>query len=141
MKFRLVLLLSLVLCAVSAQAKKYPEIKFERMMVDMGTFSMDDPVQTCEFKFTNVGSAKLVINAVRVTCGCTVVDYPKDFIAPGGTGVIKVTYDGSGKMPGKFKKSITIQTNGKVELTRVFIQGDMTDVPVSKKIPQEHRKE
>ena len=69
MKFRLVLLLSLVLCAVSVQAKKYPEIKFERMMVDMGTFSMDDPVQTCEFKFTNVGSAKLVINAVRVTCG------------------------------------------------------------------------
>ena len=133
MKIRLILLLSLVLCAMGMEAKKYPEIKFERVMVDLGTFCMDDPVQKCVFKFTNVGKAKLVINAVRVTCGCTSVDYPKDFIAPGGSGEIVVTYDGSGKMPGRFKKIIAIQTNSKEELTRVYIQGDMTDVPVSKK--------
>lgn len=120
--------------AISAQAKKYPQIKFEKNVVDMGAFCMDEPVRKCVFRFTNVGDAKLVINKVRVTCGCTVVDYPKDFIAPGGSGEITVTYDGTGKMPGRFKKSITIEANTKDTLTRIFIQGDMTDVPVAKKI-------
>ena len=62
------------------------------------------------------------------------VDYPKDFIAPGASGVITVTYDGSRSMPGRFKKSVTIEANTKNVLTRIFIQGDMTDVPVSKKV-------
>jgi hypothetical protein len=36
-------------------------------------------------------------------------------------------------MPARFKKSIQIFTNSKEEMTRIFIVGDMTDVPVSKK--------
>lgn len=134
MKRLLFCLIAIMAMAVSVQAKKYPQIKFEKSVVDMGTFCMDEPVRKCVFRFTNVGDAKLVINKVRVTCGCTVVDYPKDFIAPGGSGEIMVTYDGTGKMPGRFKKSITIEANTKDVLTRIFIQGDMTDVPVAKKI-------
>lgn len=127
------MLMTLLAMAISVQAKKYPEIKFEKTTIDFGTFSMDNPVQKCTFKFTNVGNAKLVINAVHASCGCTVADYPKDFIAPGASGEITVTYNGSNKMPGRFKKSIQIFSNCKEELTRIFIQGDMTDVPVSKK--------
>ena len=94
---------------------------------------MDNPVQKCTFKFTNVGDAKLVINTVHASCGCTVADYPKDFIAPGASGEITVTYNGTGKMPGPFKKSIQVFSNSKEDLTRLFIQGQMTDVPVSQK--------
>ena len=42
-------------------------------------------------------------------------------------------YNGTGKMPGRFKKSITVITNSKNETTRLFIAGTMSDVPVSKK--------
>ena len=133
MKTRILLLMTLCMLAIGTQAKKYPQIKFEKTVVDFGTFSMDEPVQKCVFKFTNVGDAKLVINAVHASCGCTVPDYPKDFIAPGGTGEITVTYNGSGKMPGRFKKHIQIFSNCKDDMTRIFIQGEMTDVPVSKK--------
>ena len=41
-------------------------------------------------------------------------------------GQITVTYNGAGKFPGHFKKSITIRTNGKNEMTRLYIEGDMT---------------
>lgn len=122
-----------VLSFYTLQAKKYPEIKFEKTTIEMGTFSMDEPVQRCVFKFTNTGKAKLVINQVRPSCGCTVADYPKDFISPGGTGEIVVTYNGSGKMPGRFKKTINVVTNCKNELVRLAIAGTMSDVPVSKK--------
>ena len=116
------------------QAKKYPEIKFEKTTIDLGTFSMDEPVQKCVFKFTNTGKERLVINQVHTSCGCTVADYPKAPISPGATGEITVTYNGTGKMVGRFKKGIQIYTNCKNDLSRVFIQGEMSDVPVSKKV-------
>ena len=100
MKTKLFVLIALFTMALGMQAKKYPQIKFEKTTIDFGTFSMDDPVQKCTFKFKNVGDAKLVITAVHASCGCTVAEYPKDFISPGGSGEITVTYDGSNKMPG-----------------------------------------
>ena len=133
MKTRIMMFMAIFVLAMGMQAKKYPQIKFEKTVIDFGTFSMDEPVQKCTFKFTNVGNAKLVINAVHASCGCTVAEYPKDFIAPGATGEITVTYDGSNKMPGRFKKNIQIFSNCKEDMARIFIQGEMTDVPVSKK--------
>lgn len=133
MKTKLFLFMTLLALTLSLQAKKYPQIKFEQTTIDMGTFSLDEPIRKCTFKFTNVGDAKLVITAVHASCGCTVAEYPKDFIAPGASGEISVTYDGSNKMPGRFKKNIQIFTNSKEEMTRIFIQGEMTDVPASKK--------
>lgn len=132
-KVNFLVLLALCLFAVSVQAKKLPQIRFEKTTIDLGKFSMDNPVQKCVFKFTNTGKAKLVINAVHASCGCTVAEYPKDFIAPGATGEITVTYNGTGKMPGYFKKNVQIFTNCDPDMVRIFIQGDMTDVPVSKK--------
>ena len=39
--------------------------------------------------------------------------------------VVNCTY-GTGKFPGHFKKSITVRTNGAVEMTRLYIEGEMT---------------
>ena len=133
MKTKLLLLVAFFAMTLGMQAKKYPQIKFEQTTIDMGTFSLEEPIQKCTFKFKNVGNAKLVINAVHVSCGCTVADYPKDFIAPGASGEITVTYNGAGKMPGPFRKNIQIFSNCKEDMTRIFIRGEMTDVPVSKK--------
>ena len=33
---------------------------------------------------------------------------------------------GTGKYPGHFKKSITLRTNAKTEMVRLYIEGDMT---------------
>lgn len=127
----LFLLFTFAAFCCTAMAKKYPEIKFEKTTIDLGTFSQDDPIQKCVFKFTNVGTAKLVINYVHASCGCTVAEYPKDYISPGASGEITVTYNGSGKSLGKFKKHIQIFTNCKDDLKRIFIQGEMSAVPKS----------
>jgi hypothetical protein len=68
----------------------------------------------------------LVINQAVASCGCTVPEYTKNPIQPGEKGEIKVTYNGTGKFPGHFKKSITVRTNGDVEMTRLYIEGEMT---------------
>lgn len=117
--------------AMTATAKKYHVIKFEKTTIDFGTFSEDNPVQTCVFKFKNVGKAKLAITYVHTSCGCTVADYPKDYISPGGTGEIRVTYDGKGKLPGKLKKTIQVFYNGKPndeDMVRVYVTGNMSAV-------------
>jgi len=72
-------------------------------------------------------TAPLVIHQAIASCGCTVPQYPKEPIQPGESGVITVTYNGAGKFPPvTSKKAITIRTNGKNEMTRLYIEGDMT---------------
>ena len=122
-----ILLMSMMLfcgiISVSAQA----EIKFEKLTHDFGTFSESAPVVTCTFNYTNTGDKPLVINQAVASCGCTVPEYTKEPVQPGQKGTIKVTYNGTGKFPGHFKKSITIRTNGKVEMTRLYIEGTMEE--------------
>jgi hypothetical protein len=102
------------------------DIKFDKLTHEFGTFSEDDPVVTCKFKFTNTGDELLVIHQAIASCGCTVPEYPKTPIKPGESGEIIVTYNGQGKFPGHFKKSITIRTNGKSEIIRLYVSGEMT---------------
>jgi len=128
---KILMLMMACMFTMTASAKKYPEIKFEKTTIELGVFSEDKPLQTCVFKFKNVGKAKLVITYVHTSCGCTVAEYPKDYISPGGSGEIRVTYDGKGKLPGKLKKSIQVYTNCKDDLARLYISGEMTAVPSS----------
>jgi len=102
------------------------DIKFDKMSHNFGTFSEDNPKVTCTFKFTNTGDKLLVIHQAIASCGCTVPQYSKEPIKPGESGEIVVTYDGTGKFPGHFKKSITLRTNAKKEIIRLFVEGDMT---------------
>lgn len=117
-------MLTLTICNASGQA----EIKFEKLTYDIGKFSESNPIQKCVFTFTNIGNAPLVINQAMATCGCTVPSYTKKPIAPGEKGTINVTYNGKGKYPGHFKKTITVRTNGKTEMTRLYIEGTMEEV-------------
>lgn len=102
------------------------DIKFDKMSHNFGTFSEDNPKVTCTFKFTNTGDKLLVIHQAITSCGCTVPQYSKEPIKPGESGEIVVTYDGTGKFPGHFKKPITLRTNAKKEIIRLFVEGDMT---------------
>jgi len=126
LRFAFVAVALLMVVGVCQAKKKHAQIKYEQTTIDVGTFSQDDPVQKCTFKFYNVGDAKLYINYVHTSCGCTVADFPKDPISPGGSGEITVTYNGTNKMPGKFKKTIQVFSNCKDELSRVYILGNMS---------------
>ncbi len=125
--YTLVLLFAVTLTA-SAQA----QIKFDKTSVDFGKFSEKDAIQTCVFNFTNTGNQPLVLSNVVASCGCTTPVYTKTPVRPGEKGEIKVKYNGTGKYPGHFKKSVTVRTNGSPEVVRLYIEGEMTEVASEK---------
>ena len=107
------------------KAENYAEITFDTLRYDFGKFSKDEPQVRCSFPFTNTGTAPLIIHQAFASCGCTVPTYTKEPIKPGEKGVIDVTYDGSGKFPGHFQKTITVRSNGINEVVRLTIEGMM----------------
>jgi hypothetical protein len=127
MKKYLLIAMMLVCACTFANAQKQADIKFDKTTMDLGKFPESNPVQKCTFTFTNTGNAPLIINQAIASCGCTVPEYTKEPVAPGKTGKINVTYNGKGKFPGFFKKTITIRTNGKTEMTRLYISGEMEE--------------
>ncbi|PIF00273.1 MAG: hypothetical protein CR994_07370 [Maribacter sp.] len=89
-------------------AKHLPVMVFDKVEHDFGTITQGTPQETV-FKFTNTGDAPLVITKASSSCGCTVPDPPKDPIAPGEQGELKVKYNGAGQ--NQVTKTITVLAN------------------------------
>jgi len=85
-------------------------IKFETLTYDFKTIKEEKGPVTCVFKFKNTGKKDVRILNVRPGCSCTVSDYTKEAVKPGGSGVVKATYDPKNR-PGAFDKSIAVTTN------------------------------
>jgi hypothetical protein len=84
------------------------DIKFESLEVNYGSIEKGaDGVRV--FKFTNTGTAPLIISNAQGSCGCTVPTYPKEPIMPGEKGEIRVKYDT--QRVGQFTKYVTLTTN------------------------------
>ena len=90
---------------------KYPEFTFETIEHDFGTIKEGDEV-SYDFKFKNSGEADLQITNAKGSCGCTVPDYPKNPLKPGEEGIIKVSFNSTGKV-GLNTKSVTLMCNTK----------------------------
>ena len=95
---------------------------FETETVDYGVIEQGaDPYRV--FKFTNTGNEPLIITNAKGSCGCTVPTYPKEPIAPGESGEIKVRYDTN--RLGKFTKRVTLTTNAGDDKATLTIQGEV----------------
>ncbi|HKJ41927.1 MAG TPA: DUF1573 domain-containing protein, partial [Sunxiuqinia sp.] len=86
------------------------KINFATQEHDFGTFKEEAGPQTFDFKFKNEGSAPLILNNVRASCGCTTPQWTRDPIAPGQNGLIKVSYNPAHR-PGPFNKTVTVSSN------------------------------
>lgn len=98
------------------------QIMFESETVDYGVIEQgSEPFRV--FTFTNTGTEPLIITQAKGSCGCTVPTYPKEPIAPGETGEIKVRYDTN--RLGKFTKRVTLTTNAPEDKTMLTIKGEV----------------
>ena len=84
------------------------EISFDKSTHDYGQIEKSANGE-CIFVFTNTGNQPLKISNAKGSCGCTVPQWPREEIAPGASGEIKVRYDT--KRVGVINKSVTIQSN------------------------------
>lgn len=100
--------------------------KFENQTFDFGKIKQGEPV-THEFKFTNTGSAPMIISNVSASCGCTTPDWTKDIIPPGGKGFIKATYNAAAA--GAFSKSVTVTANVEGGYVQLIIKGEVASMP------------
>jgi hypothetical protein len=98
-----------------------PILKFEKDTHDFGTIAEGEKISYA-YKFTNTGKAPLIIRSAQGSCGCTVPEYPKDPIAPGGEGVINVTFDSQGKQ-GHQEKTVTIISNTMPNTYTLYVVG------------------
>jgi hypothetical protein len=119
--------------ASNAQAvsnnKEVAAFKFEQKEFDFGTVKEGQVVEHV-FKFTNTGSAPLVIQNAVGSCGCTVPEWPKEPIAPNAAGEIKVKFDSRGKV-GANNKTVTITANTGSEPTVLTLKGTVNADEVS----------
>ncbi len=91
-------------------------IKWKSTELDLGSIEHNKP-KTIEFEFVNNGDVTVVITNVQAGCGCTLVNYPKEPIAPGATAKINATYNAA--TMGAFKKTVTVNTSAE-ETPRVL---------------------
>ncbi|MFT5780374.1 MAG: hypothetical protein ACI837_003336 [Crocinitomicaceae bacterium] len=105
------------------------EISFGKEIHDYGNVKYGSE-GICMFEFTNTGNAPLIISDAKKSCGCTVPSWPKEPIAPGATGTIKVQYDM--KRPGAINKAITIVSNSVSNPSKVIrIKGNVEPKPTT----------
>lgn len=84
------------------------------------------------FNVFNSTDREIVIESVKTSCGCTVVDLPATpwRIAPAQGGELRAKLDWTGRY-GEFQKEITVVTNEGVDLLRLKV-----DIPPPEKLVQ-----
>lgn len=113
-----------VLVGFAVQAQESAKIEFKSEVIDYGEIKKgSDGIRV--FEFTNTGNIPLVITDVTSSCGCTIPEKPKDPIAPGETGEIKVKYDT--QRVGPIRKTITVYSNAEEPAKSIKIKGKVLE--------------
>ena len=145
-KFLLLALLSFMTLPIisasveGADDEQYAEITFEKTTHDFGLFDLPHGDQTCWFVFKNTGNKELIITSASASCGCTVPEYPKTAVLPGMKDSIKVTYNGSTRRVGTFRKTISVVTNAKINSSYLYITGEMVEKLVEDRVAKKEEK-
>jgi|SRR5574344_228224 hypothetical protein len=110
----------LLLAAMSFSLAFGQHVTAEQQVQDCGQVIYRHPVKA-DFELTNTDPTTLLIQNVRVSCGCTAVDYPKTPIAKGSKFVIRVTYDA--QQMGHFDKQVGIYYANQESPTFLTLRG------------------
>lgn len=105
----LIILSATAQLSLQAQIAITTSIKFDKTIHDFGDVKQGDSA-VYVFEFTNTGKDDLKIAEVKSTCSCTASDWPKEPIAPGKKGSIRVSFDTKDK-EGYYAKGVNIFSN------------------------------
>jgi hypothetical protein len=127
----LVAIILLYSCKNSSSGRSSPNIagsdtaiiSFSEYEHDFGKLVEGEKV-ACTFTFENKGKGPLVISSVASSCGCTVPKYDTKPIPGGGTGIVEVVFDSSGRK-GRQTKTITVNSNASKSIVLLRITGEV----------------
>jgi hypothetical protein len=101
-------------------------MSFGKDVWDFGSVSEGEKVEHV-YSFKNTGNDPLIISNATGSCGCTVPQWPREPIAPGKSGEIKVVFDSKGKQ-GKRNQQVTITANTEPATTTIRMTGEVLTV-------------
>lgn len=104
---------------------KYAVMGFEATHHDFGSINGTDKAEKV-FTFTNTGDADLIITDAKASCGCTVPEFPRAPIVPGGKGTIKVVFNPMDRK-GMQNKSVTLTTNTAIGKEKLTIKANIVE--------------
>jgi hypothetical protein len=114
-----------------AMAGKAAKIEFvEKGVHDFGEITEGDTIEHL-YTFVNKGEMPLVINNITASCGCTTPEWPRDPIAPGEEGAVKVRFNSRGKV-GQQRKTVTVYANTQPAMTDIAFQVLVAPKPEAK---------
>ena len=125
---KLFLALSVLCLSTGAFAQKKADdvAKFVMETIDQGKLKQNSP-EEAKFIVTNITKEPLIIEQASPTCGCTMGDYTKTPIPPGGSGFISAKFNAAN--PGHFEKHLTVKFAGVDEMKSITIKGDVLAEP------------
>lgn len=85
-----------------------PQITFVATSFNFDTLKANANA-TGKFIYTNTGSAPLIIESAKASCGCTMPTYSTKPLMPGETGEITVRYNTA--LRGAFRKTLVVISN------------------------------
>lgn len=101
----------LVVSELATAPREGPAIVLERSEIDLGSIAQASQEIAGEIRVRNPGTDMLVIRYVGGSCGCVSrIDGARE-IPPGGSGILKVTFDKSRLPSGQLLRPITLLTN------------------------------
>lgn len=131
----LVFLMTLFMANAEVKADG-PSLKFKEERHNFGTLYINNlPEAKIDVEFSNAGTQPLVLSNVRACCGTRVIDWPKEPIMPGESGVVKVEF----RIPPRvhnINRTVTIMSNSSKSPDIYRISGVVTDQEPEKIIEQ-----
>lgn len=118
MGFLLLLLLSTFTAPAASPSE--PVEWLGKMTFDAGDINYAEDYEHV-FTFRNLTSDSLLVDNVRVGCGCTASDWLETPVAPGEDGQIRVTYDALSR--GYFRKYVKVYFVGHRGGHKLWLEG------------------
>lgn len=116
-KYRLITSFAMLLAVSPISAQRLAVIKGT---VECGNVEYNNPVKAV-FELKNKGFRRLRLEDVRTSCGCTMVEYPKEDISAGDKFTITMTYDA--RQLGHFEKLVRIVSNADKQPVYLTMKG------------------
>lgn len=105
MKILLIAVPFIILSFLPLHSKE--RIEWIDSVYNFGLIKEDDGPRRGEFKFVNQTDHPLLIHRVKSSCGCTTVEFTRDFVNKGDTAFIKFLFNPA-RRSGKFEKELKV---------------------------------
>ena len=98
---------------VSTEEATGPELRFSEENLNLGQLAITDlETFSRDIEFKNEGNQPLILSQVRGCCGTRIIEWPREPIAPGEVGVIKIQFRLAPRAH-NVRRTVTVLSNDK----------------------------